>query len=226
MSLDEFARGEQRRSVSRQAGYSLSALTVARRILLNGRLQFALGRFPRSDAATRRSAGPRRRSRHRPSTSPAIPSSRCPGHSRSEILAALRRDSIYPGPRMPAPLVDEVAAFARGNPLTRWGRDESFIYPDVHGGRLSGGGPVVVASVREPALCPAVALMMRDPRLYDIAAGYLGYRPTDIRPVLFWTFASDLPEAERRTLIHPERLPLRRGRVQLPLCPVLRHRRG
>lgn len=182
--------------------YRLSPVTVARKLFIDGKVAFVLGRFP----ATRRGYTALRRAVQTVAP-PALPLDPAPvvdipGYAREQILEALRRDSIYPGLQMPPALVQELQAFAKANSLTRWDLAEDFMYRDVRNGRLPDGRPVVVASVNKPQSCPGIARMMRDPRLYDIAAGHLGYQPTTVRPVLFWTFASDLPEAERRTLHH------------------------
>jgi hypothetical protein len=182
--------------------YRLSPVTVAKKLFVDGKLAFAFGRFP----AVRRSYTAVRRAVQKVAP-PALPLDSgptvdIPAYDRNAVLGALRRDSIFVGLQISQQMVADLQSYARANPLTRWDLAESFMYEEVQNGRLPDGRPVVVASVHAPKACPTIAKMMRDPRLYEIAAGHLGYAPTSVRPVLFWTFASDLPESERRKLHH------------------------
>lgn len=186
----------------RRSPYRLSPVTVAKKLFVDGKVIFALGRFPtvrRSYTAVRRTvqklAPP-----HLPLD--AAPVVDIPGYDLDGIIETLHRDSIFAGLQISPAMVAGLQDYARSNPLTRWDLAENFRYDDVANGRLADGRPVVVASVHKPERCPTIAQMMRDRRLYAIASTHLGYAPTAIRPVLFWTFASDLPESERRKVHH------------------------
>jgi hypothetical protein len=182
--------------------YRLSPVTVARKLFIDGKLIFALGRFPtvrRGYTAVRRTVQKLAPPRLPLDPQPVVD---IPGYDLGAIIDTLHRDSIFAGMQISPQMVAGLQSYARTNPLTRWDLAENFMYEDVRNGRLADGRPVVVASVHKPTACPTIAAMMRDPRLYAIASAHLGYAPTAIRPVLFWTFASDLPASERRKVHH------------------------
>lgn len=171
---------------------------VVRRIFVEGKLYFAMGRF----RTVRRGYSALRRLQQTivppPRLNGAAPGeSLFAGHSRAEILKTLRRDGIYTGLRLPPAMVEEIVAFARTAPLTRWAEQEAFVYTDVKDGRLPGGEPVVVGSVHDPEACSAVVRIKNDPLLREFVSAYLGYVPQRSRVVLFWNFASTLTEEER-----------------------------
>lgn len=184
-----------------------SPVRVVKRIVLEGKLYFAMGRF----RTVRRSYSAWRHLRQ--SLSPARPAngaaaggvpagaSLFAGHDRRTIVDTLRRDGIYVGLQLPPAVVDEVVGFARTAPLTRWAEEDSFTYADVKDGRLPSGEAVVVGSVREPEACPAVVRIKNDPKLREYVSAYLGYVPQQVRVVLFWNFASNLT-AEERSKVH------------------------
>jgi hypothetical protein len=180
----------------------ISPARVAKRILFEGKLYFAMGRF----RTVRRGYSTWRQLRQ--SLVPALPVNGAPavpslfaGHDKGTIVETLRRDGIYVGLQLPQAVVDEVVSFARTTPLTRWAEEDSFCYGDVTDGRLPSGEAVVVGSVREPELCPAVTRIKNDPKLREYVAAYLGYVPQQVRVVLFWNFASNLT-AEERQRVH------------------------
>jgi hypothetical protein len=177
----------------------VSPLRVVKRILLEGKLYFAMGRF----RTVRRGYSAWRHLRQsfappRPLNGTAADGTLFPGHDKRTIVDTLRRDGIYVGLQVPQPLVEEVVAFASSTTLTRWAEEESFTYADVKDGRLPSGEPVVVGSVRDPEACPAVVRIKDDPKLREFVAAYLGYVPQHVRVVLFWNFASNLTAEERR----------------------------
>ena len=176
----------------------ITAGRVVKRILLDGKLYFAMGRF----RTVRRSYSALRHLRQ--NLSPATPAGRgyagpslFDGHDKRTIVETLNRDGVYVGLQLPPAVVEEVVGFARSTTLTRWAEEDSFTYPDVKDGRLPGGQPVVVGSVRDPEACPAVTRIKNDPKLREYVAAYLGYVPQQVRVVLFWNFASNLTPEER-----------------------------
>ncbi|MBX6320718.1 MAG: hypothetical protein IRY94_02715 [Rhodospirillaceae bacterium] len=170
---------------------------VVRRIFIEGKLYFAMGRF----RTVRRGYSVLRRLQQTfvpPAAGTGLTAeSLFSGHVKAEVLERLRRDGIYVGLQLPPAMVEEVVTFARAAPLTRWAEEESFLYGDVRDGRLPNGEPVVVGSVRDPEACPTVARIKNDPLLREFVSAYLGYVPQRSRVVLFWNFASNLSEAER-----------------------------
>jgi hypothetical protein len=182
--------------------YQATRITPARvvkRILFEGKLYFAMGRF----RTVRRGYSALRRLQQTVSPPPALngatPSeSLFPGHSKSKVVEVLRRDGIYTGLNLPDALTEEIAGFARSAPLSRWAEQETFTYGDVNNGRLPNGEPVVVGSIQDPEACPAVTRVKNDPMLRQFVAAYLGYVPQRSRVVCFWNFASNLTEEERK----------------------------
>lgn len=177
----------------------VSPLRVVKRIVLEGKLYFAMGRF----RTVRRSYSAWRRLRQtvsppRPVNGAAPNGSLFAGLDKRTIVDTLRRDGIFVGLQLPPGVVDEVVTFARRTALTRWAEQDSFAYADVRDGRLPTGEPVVVGSVREPEACPAVVRIKDDPKLREYVSAYLGYVPQQVRVVLFWNFASNLTAEERR----------------------------
>jgi hypothetical protein len=174
---------------------------VAKRIFLEGKLYFAMGRFH----TVRRGYSALRRLQQTVSPPPTL-NGTAPaetlfsGHSRAKVLETLRRDGIYPGLQLPPAAIEEIVGFARSTPLTRWAEAETFTYGEVGNGRLPGGQPVVVGSVHEPEACPTVTRIKNDPVLRELVSAYLGYIPQRSRVVLFWNFASNLTEEERKTV--------------------------
>ena len=174
---------------------------VAKRIFLEGKLYFAMGRFH----TVRRGYSALRRLQQTVAPPPPLVSgipteSLFAEHSKAKVVDTLRRDGIYLGLDLPPAMVEEIVGFARTAPLTRWAEQETFTYGDVKNGRLPSGLPVVVGSVHKPEACPAVPRIQQDPLLRQFVAAYLGYVPQRFRVVLFWNFASNLTEEERKTV--------------------------
>lgn len=176
----------------------VSPARVVRRIFLEGKLYFAMGRF----RTVRRSYSAWRHVRQHLSppqqvNGVAAGPSLFAAHDKRTIVDTLRRDGIYVGLQLPPAIIDEVVSFARTAPLTRWAEEDSFTYADVTNGRLPSGDAVVVGSVRDPEACPAVLRVKNDPKLREFVSAYLGYVPQQVRVVLFWNFASTLTPEER-----------------------------
>jgi hypothetical protein len=176
----------------------ISPVRVVKRILVEGKLYFAMGRF----RTVRRSYSAWRHLRQNIAPAAlangaAAGPSLFSGHDTRTIADTLRRDGIYVGLQLPPAVVEEVVGFARSTRLTRWAEEDSFTYADVKDGRLPGGQAVVVGSVREPEACPAVVRIKNDPKLREYVAACLGYVPQRVRVVLFWNFASKLTPEER-----------------------------
>ena len=182
----------------------MNVTNIARR-LVAGELHYALGRFEsvrRGYSALRRLA-PNRMVRPPvgpPVPLPALPSSLFTAVTPRTALADLRRDSIAFGFDLPPATVAEIVGFATHSPIRMRDSDRFFHRHEVIDGKLDDGTPVVIATVPDPLDCTAVRRVCRDPLLMDSAAAFLGFRPTRIVPRLFWSFVTDVSDAERRRL--------------------------
>jgi hypothetical protein len=120
----------------------------------------------------------------------------------SLAVQAIRDEAVFTGIRLPAPVVAQIDTYGRAVPL--FARNDptapDFQYADIARGRRADGRPVPIGSTRDPIRCPAVRAIVEDPVLGEIAGRYLGYEPGRALPILFWSFASDFTDDERRRL--------------------------
>jgi hypothetical protein len=108
----------------------------------------------------------------------------------AEVLASLRRDGICTGLALPPETVAAIRAYAETH-VCYGGPDwttpiEPWDHPGAerrHGGRLLAGN--FPWTDRE---CPAVASLIRNPWLHEVASGYLGSRAGLIDLRLWWSF--------------------------------------
>jgi hypothetical protein len=181
-----------------KAGFSLRSRSVARR-LARGEIYYALGRF----AVARRAYSSLRVALEAIKGAPALPlatTSVFPDVDVSATVAALRRDGVALGLKLPSELRDEILAHGEtqrfiplqgGAPLSR---------SAIRDGRLPDGAPAVVGRVVEPWKCAAAQRVAFDPALVSIAGAYLGYRPPIVLTELHWSFVSPATASYRRQL--------------------------
>ena len=152
--------------------------------LRQGRFHRLYGRF----AFLRRLVGLSRRLLDRLEKPPVLGSSLFPDLPLERAMDRLRADGIWCGLSLPQDCMHEIAAFAR-QAHCRLARDngERFLFEALHEGRTPGGAPaplVEVASLRE---CPTIARLVADATLHEVARRYLGFRPRNIAPRLYWS---------------------------------------
>jgi hypothetical protein len=122
-----------------------------------------------------------------------------PNLSLDAVDAEMRRDSVALGFNLSPEMVAELVEFAETTPIQARGMDRTFLRRDVVNGRLPDGTQVVLALSPNPMACPALRRITEDPLLMAAATRYLGYRPTKLLPRLFWSFATEANDDERRS---------------------------
>ncbi|WP_448189623.1 hypothetical protein [Azospirillum sp. sgz301742] len=173
----------------------MNVANIARR-LAAGEFHYALGRFGTVRRGYSLMRGLSRRDE--PPLPPASPPTLFPKIDASEAARTVQRDSVAFGFDLPAPLVEELNAFARAAALYDRGLPRPFHHDEVTDGRLSDGTPVVLGLIPEPRQCAGVRRICGDPVLLEAITDCLGYRPTKLIPRLFWSFATAMDEDERR----------------------------
>lgn len=129
----------------------------------------------------------------------------------AEAVEAVRRQALYEGVRLSPERVAVIKAFAQQAPCIRphltnrfapLGADttERFTMDQVVQGRLPGGDLAPMALVVDAEACPQVAELAHDAALLEVTAGLLGFRPAKVRAKLFWSFAAQVSEDDRRRL--------------------------
>lgn len=113
-------------------------------------------------------------------------------------VAEVRRDSVSFGFDLPPDVLAEIQAFAVTVECRERGRERTFRRRDVVNGRLADGTPLVHGLIDDPLRCAAVRRVAEDPVLLEAASRFLGYRVRRLLPRLFWSFASGVPDDERR----------------------------
>jgi hypothetical protein len=122
----------------------------------------------------------------------------------SQIVQAIREEAVFIGLKLPPPVIAEIEAFARSEPLHAIydPKGPTFTYSDVVRGMCVDGRPMPVGGISDPSRCPAVQKVTNDPVLRAIVRKYLGHEPRQIMTILHWSFASDIADEERRKLKH------------------------
>jgi len=115
----------------------------------------------------------------------------------NEINEELRSEAVFLGLNLPAKIVESITSFAKHTPLTREDDSSHFFYNDVKNGYLSDGRPVPQAIASNPLDCDEIQHIVNDPFLLEVVSKYLRYRPSNIHPVLKWSFIVRLPDADR-----------------------------
>ena len=122
----------------------------------------------------------------------------------AQVVRTIREEAVFVGLQLPAELVSEIEAFCLREPLhTREDPDgATFYHDDVTNGRLANGRPTPIGGVKDPLRCPAVRMVVEDPVLNRVVREYLRFSPKNVLPLLYWSFASDFTDEERRNLKH------------------------
>jgi hypothetical protein len=114
-----------------------------------------------------------------------------------ETLKTLQKDSVAFGFNLPAALVAEILGYARNSPGIGRPNNTAFHYSEVKEGLLPNGSPIALGTILNADQCPAVQKIMTDPGLLDVTTRYLGYRPRQAKPRLFWSFVTPFTEEQR-----------------------------
>ena len=116
----------------------------------------------------------------------------------TKAVADLRATALAQGLRIPAAWVEEMRQFAYRAPCTENEVPYPFRYADVKNARLPDGTFVALGYCQDLDQCSAVAKVREDPALHAIVAHYLGYVPRSRDVRLYWAFASDAADDDRR----------------------------
>lgn len=118
----------------------------------------------------------------------------------ASCLQGLDGSGFFGGLRLPQDSVDELAAFAGSALCVQRGASAPFRFGEVEDGRLPDGTPAVLADVETPQSSGAVAALVGDPVLLEVASGFLLYRPRCVVPRLWWSFAGNHAPQSRRAV--------------------------
>lgn len=169
--------------------------------IARGEVSYALGRFQTVRtcySAVRRLLEPKTSVAHGAAGTKTI----FPDLDIAAAVAAIRRDAVFTGLRLPPALTAEIEAFCRTEPL--FARHDPagprFYYHQVRGGFAPDGRKVAIGPITDPLRCPAVRAVAEDPALWALVRAYLGYRPRRAETLLYWSFASRFAAEERRRL--------------------------
>ncbi len=189
-----WCRKEDIVTVPRSAYRIRTGFTHAFQALLRGRFNRFYGRF----AFPRRLVGLSRRLLDRFEAPPPSRPSLFPPLPLAEAMRRLRREGIWCGLSLPQDCVVEIAAFARQAPC-RLARDNGERFPigAVRDGRTPGGTAAPLAEVACPRHCPVIARLVEDGQLLEAARRYLGFRPRQVRPRLYWSPLLQLDNGRR-----------------------------
>ncbi|KQV32720.1 hypothetical protein ASC97_02975 [Rhizobium sp. Root1203] len=114
-------------------------------------------------------------------------------------VEALKREGLFASLALPAPVTEEIAAFASDTPcFGNFDRGIEFRAPDHRATEERLGRPILSGHHFERALdCPAVRAVQRDPLLSEIARRYLGAQARLITTRTWWSFPTRASEADR-----------------------------
>lgn len=125
------------------------------------------------------------------------------GFDHDAAVQAIRDDAVYIGTNLPTRVVEEIVSFCKAEPL--FARHEpdggNFQHHEITRGFRPDGRPAPIGAIKDPLSCPAVRSVTADPGLRSIARTYLGYEPTRVITLLYWSFASSFTDEERRNLL-------------------------
>jgi hypothetical protein len=181
----------------------MNVKSVASRIA-SGDVQYILGRFKTVRVAYSGVQQLRQfATRVAPDSLPGRPT-QFPGQDIGHVVRTIQEEAVFVGLQLPADTVAEIEAFCRTEPLHARNDPDgpTFYHSEVIRGHAPGGRSTPIGAVRDPLRCPAVRRVVDDPVLRAIVRGYLRYQPRDAMPLLYWSFASDFTDAERRALKH------------------------
>lgn len=112
-----------------------------------------------------------------------------------DAVQSIKRDSVAFGLQLPSNLTRSIHEYAVNNFCFEPEHPERFKVDDLRDGHL-GDRPVFRALVGDLGRCKAIEEIARDPILFKIASGYLGYYPTLVTSHLTWSIASNLSPQE------------------------------
>lgn len=116
----------------------------------------------------------------------------------SNAVQELRKTAVALGFDLPDDIVSEIQGFASSCELKACNVPYKFCYKDVDKGALSDGTVVAIGYSVYPQESKAVQKVLYDPSLNMAARDYLGYQPNNYEVRLYYSFAADLTDDERR----------------------------
>ena len=125
------------------------------------------------------------------------------GFDVENCIEELKEKAVSFGLTLPSESVEQIYQYACQTFCTEPKYNHRFWIEQINNGYLPDGHLVVRALVNEPANCPAIQNLIKDPILLQIVQRYLHYRPNRITAHLTWSIASNLPECEQRKLYPP-----------------------
>jgi hypothetical protein len=152
---------------------------------------YALGRF-----STVRRAYAGLQSAISPQRSSFRAGDRAFGLDASRAVRDLAEDGLAAGMQLPSEMVEEIRAFAESSTLVS-SDFKRFTYADVEDGKL-GEETIAMAHCVEPRDNASVRAISRNVVLRSICGAHLGYLPRREETRLFWSFANQLGDEERR----------------------------
>ncbi|HSO31781.1 MAG TPA: phytanoyl-CoA dioxygenase family protein [Labilithrix sp.] len=121
-----------------------------------------------------------------------------PGASARQLSTDLKRDGIAFGLTLPPAVLEEIQAWAKatpryGNICKEWGYHDG----DRAAAEAKAGSHFTVGHYFNTSDCPAVQRLVDDPLLAELARSYVGPRAKYISTHMWWSYANDVPEADR-----------------------------
>ena len=99
------------------------------------------------------------------------------------------------GLSLPKTYTADIIDFSLNSPCRRWltqdSEEQNFSYREISKGRLPDGRQAVIADIVEPMRCKSISLVAADPKLLEIATGYLGFVPTKANTRLWWSIKEE-----------------------------------
>lgn len=114
------------------------------------------------------------------------------------VVQELRITAVAFGFDLPDDIVSEIREFASTCELKACNVPYKFYYKDVDKGVLSDGTVVAIGYSVDPQQCKAIQKVLHDPFLNMAVKDYLGYQPNNYEVRLYYSFATDLTDGERR----------------------------
>ncbi len=115
-------------------------------------------------------------------------------------VAELQKNALTQCIVLPPSMIEKISHFARQAECEVAGINTLFHYTDVKSGRLADGTFAALGHCQNPTACQAVCQVRDDPVLRSIVANYLGYVPCSADIRLYWSFAGEAADDERRRL--------------------------
>lgn len=115
--------------------------------------------------------------------------------SADRVVEETRRQSFGGGFSLPREQVGELVALARTSQLKDSGSTRTFTLAERDAGQ--GAPTVIMATVLGAGAAAAIERICRDPKMLEIAARLLGYRPRQVDTWMFWSFVADATREQR-----------------------------